>query len=243
MIGICAGVITLAAGGGVLLSILNRPNLTKAISVKANGFDSRGTVEYEVDQTLLTEELFGKKKAEDATLLTEDEQVKLRNVYTLLSKSITSEDALSGRSNGDEITFTITGLAEIEKQTKMKFKSADTLTFEVADLPAAKIVPLSDMIEVSFAVFDGAGCAVVTLKANGAPFAYEGSGTSIWPTENRRRSIELQPDGTKGTLKNGDTFKVTAVTDPELDEYLRLLPRHGNARRGDRQRLAVACVA
>ncbi len=163
MIGICAGVIALAAGGGVLLSILNRPNLTKAISVKANGFDSRGTVEYEVDQTLLTE----------------DEQVKLRNVYTLLSKSITSEDALSGRSNGDEITFTITGLAEIEKQTKMKFKSADTLTFEVADLPAAKIVPLSDMIEVSFAGFDGAGCAVVTLKANGAPFAYEGSGTSI----------------------------------------------------------------
>ncbi|MBR6419819.1 MAG: zinc ribbon domain-containing protein [Oscillospiraceae bacterium] len=220
MIGICAGVIALAAGGGVLLSILNRPNLTKAISVKANGFDSRGTVEYEVDQTLLTEELFGKKKAEDATLLTEDEQVKLRNVYTLLSRSITSEDALSGRSNGDEITFTITGLAEIEKQTKMKFKSADTLTFEVADLPAAKIVPLSDMIEVSFAGFDGAGCAVVTLKADGAPFAYEGSGTSIWPTENRRRSIELQPDGTEGTLKNGDTFKVTAVTDPELDEFL-----------------------
>lgn len=220
VLGISAGVIALAAGGGVLLSVLSRPNLTKAIVVTANGFDTRGTVEYTVDQALLTEELFGKKKAEDPSLLTEDEQIKLRNVYTLLSKSITADGELTGRSNGDEITFTIGSMDTIETQTKLKFKSADTLKFEVADLPAAKSVKLSDMIDVSFAGFDGAGCAEVTLKADGAPFAYEGSGTHLWPAENRYRSIELQPDGTEGTLKNGDTFKVTAVTDPELDDYL-----------------------
>lgn len=219
---LCAAVLGGAAaitGICLLVSLLNRPDLTDYVTVTAEGYDGRGTVECAVDSTALSERLFGAPPSD----LSQKDAEALSDVVKFMRSSLKTEDSTDHLSNGDKLTFTIENLDMLSESTGLKFKKNNTFEYEVASLRVAQRLALADLIDVKFVGYNGSGCAELSVKEDsGAPFSMGGydrylsiDGTS------RAYSLSMANDISEyGTLSNGDTLSVHLEDYGSTETYL-----------------------
>ncbi len=200
IIAIAIAVILIATTAIVVISNA-RKNIFDYVNITFDGYDGRGKVNVELNETALIED-FISKKYDDAYL-----------AYTVYDELVSGmdyeieyEDGLSNGilSNGDEITISFT----FTDSSAEKFKDTSK-TFTVSELTEVEKVEVFDYVDITFVGASGSGYFDYKITTDDKFVNYMDFDLTYDSAEN-------------GELKNGDTITLTVnCNDWVIEDYLK----------------------
>ena len=207
---ICAFIVIVVIS--LLISFLNRPNITKCISVKEEGYNGFGHIYYYIDEDKILDEVFDKKSEYD---LSDKEIDKKSQLMKELSSSLTMNIENENLKNGDEVSIIINDLSSISKKVKIKFKSKNKLNYIVEALQETKEINADDVFSVAFSGNNGSGCVNLSFKDNQFPFSIYNGDDKDWIYINDC-AVKLVSSENQGFLSNGDIFTLSFKSSNEI---------------------------
>lgn len=216
---VIAAVIGLSIAAAFVSSLLSRVDVTKYLIITADGYDGYGTISYYLDDSALLCDVYDLEDSSELYNLSSDDSAQAKKLVSALRNSISADSGLTNLSNGDSRVFTFNNLKDIGKMAGIKFKNRSQITYKVEKLLEATTIPLSDLFEVTFAGYNGAGCVVLAPgTSRQLPFSLSWYGDFFYIDQYK---YTFTTSGNEGTLSNGDSFTLQIKGDSEAAGYLR----------------------
>lgn len=216
---IMAAVIALCIAGSFVSALLSRVDVTKYLTISADGYDGYGTISYHLDEDALLRDVYDLEETSGYYDLSSEERAQAQRMISALKNSISADSSLTNLSNGDSRVFTFNNLKDIEKTVGIKFKNKSQITYKVETLMEATTIGVYDLFDVSFTGYNGAGCVVLTPgTSRQLPFNLSWYGDSFYIDH---YTYTFLTSGNEGTLSNGDSFTLQIKGDSEAAAYLR----------------------
>ncbi|MBQ2604175.1 MAG: zinc ribbon domain-containing protein [Clostridia bacterium] len=195
-----------------VVSFITRIDLTQFVTVTEYGYDGSGYVSYDIDRKMILENVFG---VEDKDDLSEDQEDTYYKLLNSLESAIKSDSSNTGLSNGDLVEYNIKGIKDISKDTGLKFKNKDVISYTVSNLQSPVQLKVSDLFDVSFIGYEGSGGIKLTAK-EGSHYIETGYNNSFYIDGKVPATVAVK-DLTEATLKNNDNVELSLVTSADND--------------------------
>jgi len=216
---IMAAVIGLSVAGSFVSALMSRVDVTKYLTITADGYDGYGTISYYLDEDALLCDVYDLEDRSQIYDLSSEDRTQAQKMISALKNSISADSGLTNLSNGDSRVCTFNNLKDIEKTVGIKFKNKSQITYKVEKLLEATTIGVYDLFDVSFTGYNGAGCVVLTPgTSRQLPFSLSWYGESFYIDH---YTYTFLTSGNEGTLSNGDKFALQIKGDSEAADYLR----------------------
>jgi len=210
--GIVAGVVIVVAAVNVV-SFFGKADITQFVKIEEHGYQGNGSVSYTVDSSKVLNEVFGVENEYD---LSSDESTVYYKLVSELNNSVSTQSATTGLSNGDKVIYNIEDIKKISEDTGINFKSKNSLEYTISNLTAPYQLKVSELFDVSFMGFDGAGRVNLALK-NSDKFSYVNIVNNDTVSLDGANISVFSTDINSPTLKNGDTLNLALKTSADND--------------------------